>query len=177
MILYQQDKLSVRVLQKDDAELLVRWLSDPKVLEYYEGRDNAHDLDKVREHFYREDEATRCIVQYEEIDIGYIQFYPVLEEERRLYGYTDRQETLYGMDQFIGETQFWNTGIGTKLVASMRDYLMRRGVDAIVMDPQAWNHRALRCYEKCGFVKMKMLPSHERHEGEMRDCWLIEYRK
>lgn len=49
--------------------------------------------------------------------------------------------------------------------------------DKIVMDPQAWNERALRVYEKGGFVKKKYLEKHEMHEGELRDCWLIEYAK
>ena len=43
-------------------------------------------------------------------------------------------------------------------------------------DPQAWNERAIRCYEKCGFKKVKLLPKHELHEGEYRDCWQIEYK-
>ncbi len=43
------------------------------------------------------------------------------------------------------------------------------------MDPQAWNTRALRVYEKNGFKKKKYLEKHEMHEGELRDCWLIEY--
>ncbi|MEH1834506.1 MAG: GNAT family protein [Nostoc sp.] len=34
------------------------------------------------------------------------------------------------------------------------------------------NPRAIRCYEKCGFVKVKLLPAHELHEGEYSDCWL-----
>lgn len=49
--------------------------------------------------------------------------------------------------------------------------------DKIVMEPQAWNKRALRVYEKCGFVKKKYLTSHEWHEGAYRDCWVMEYRE
>lgn len=48
---------------------------------------------------------------------------------------------------------------------------------AVVMDPQTWNKRAIRCYEKCGIKKVKILPEHEFHEGRYRDCWLIEYKK
>jgi aminoglycoside 6'-N-acetyltransferase len=45
------------------------------------------------------------------------------------------------------------------------------------MDPQLRNKRALRCYEKCGFTPVKILPQHEQHEGIMEDCHLIEKRK
>lgn len=51
--------------------------------------------------------------------------------------------------QYYGGRAFWNRGIGQHL-----------------MDPQAWNERAIACYEKCGFRKVKLLPQHEWHEGE-----------
>ena len=44
-----------------------------------------------------------------------------------------------------------------------------------VMDPMTWNRRAIRCYEKCGYSKARILPQNELHEGEWHDCWLMEY--
>jgi len=49
------------------------------------------------------------------------------------------------------------------------------GANQIIMDPQAWNTRAIRCYEKAGFRKLKWLPNHELHEGQWRDCWLMVF--
>lgn len=43
----------------------------------------------------------------------------------------------------------------------------------VLIDPQVSNTRAIRCYEKCGFRKIKLLPRNELHEGEWRDCWLM----
>ncbi|WP_285889538.1 GNAT family N-acetyltransferase [Paenibacillus glycanilyticus] len=84
--------------------------------------------------------------------------------------------TLYGMDQFIGEPGYWNKGIGSELMKETVRYLtMERGAVKIAMDPQAWNARALRVYEKNGFKKVKLLEKHEWHEGEYRDCWLMVY--
>lgn len=177
MILYSHNKLVVRRLEETDAELLVKWLSDPKVLAYYEGRDRPHDLEMVKKHFLDEDKSiTRCIIQYDGQDIGYIQYYCITDEEREQYGYNDFLGPIFGMDQFIGESSMWNRGIGTELITSMVYYLKsHEDAEKIVMDPQAWNERALRVYEKAGFVKKKYLPSHEWHEGEYRDCWIIEY--
>lgn len=177
MILYEHNQLTIRRLEEADATLLVKWLSDPQVLAYYEGRDRPHDLEMVRERFFDEDESNnRCIIQYERRDIGYIQFYRITDEERDEYGYRDAPGAIFGMDQFIGETSLWNRGIGSKLISSMVRYLIdHEGAKQIVMDPQAWNERALRVYEKDGFVKKKYLQSHEWHEGEYRDCWIMEY--
>ncbi|MNI31402.1 Bifunctional AAC/APH [compost metagenome] len=176
MILFQEDLLSIRTLTESDASLLVKWLSDPQVLEYYEGRDRSHDLALVMEHFYKQEQSTtRCIIQYNGEEIGYLQFYIIDDEEKEEYGYTGFQGNVYGMDQFIGEVSYWNKGIGTLLIINVVKYLFQKGANKIVMDPQAWNHRALRVYEKCGFTKKKLLPEHEWHEGAFRDCWLIEY--
>lgn len=174
----QASSLRLRELEEEDAPLLVRWLSDPQVLMYYEGRDRPHDLALVRQHFYEDrGELVAGIIQHEERDIGYLQFYPIEEEERSLYGYDDPQEVIYGLDQFIGEVDCWNRGIGSALIRMMIRFLtVERGADRLVMDPQAWNERAIRVYEKCGFVKIKRLPQQEWHEGEYRDCWQMEYR-
>lgn len=174
----QSMRLKLRKLREADAPLLARWLSDPTVLAYYEGRDRPHDLALVQAHFYGDrGELVAGIIQHEERDIGYLQFYPVEDEERMLYGYDQADEVIYGMDQFIGEPDCWNRGIGRALIRMMIRYLTEEmGASRLVMDPQVGNARAIRVYEKCGFVKVKLLPRHEWHEGELRDCWQMEYR-
>ena len=175
-MIYRNDKITVRSITEADQQLLVDWLSNPEVLQYYEGRDRPHDFEMVRERFYLEDDETRCIVEYEGRAIGYIQFYQLADDSRQEYGYTDADGIIFGMDQFIGEPDYWNRGIGKQLVSSMRDYLVyQHQADKVVMDPQTWNARALACYEQCGFVKKKLLKEHELHEGQFRDCWLIEF--
>lgn len=175
MLLYKNTEITVRELEKTDEELLVDWLTNPELLEYYEGRDRPHNIEMVREHFYKCDEETRCIVEYEGKRIGYIQFYPLDEESRLVYEY-ESHENIFGTDQFIGEIDYWNSGIGKKLVKSMVEYLINHmKADRVVMDPQTWNERAIACYEKCGFKKVKLLKENEMHEGQLRDCWLIEY--
>lgn len=176
MMLFQNDKLVVRPLTFEDHLLLAKWLSDPIVLKYYEGRDNPFSEERVLEKFYGEnDETQRCIIEYEEVPIGYIQYYQLEDEDKKEYGYFDTV-IMYGMDQFIGEPDYWNRGIGQLLVRSMVQFLVEaKQAEKIVMDPQTWNERAIHCYEKCGFKKVQLLPKHELHEGEYRDCWLIEF--
>jgi len=169
--------LRVRALEESDKTLLAKWLSNPEVLQYYEGRDNPFDVEKVeREFFEDEDGTTQCLIEFEETPIGYVQFYEIDEEERKLYGFADSQDVIYGMDQFIGEVSYWNRGIGTMLVSSVVKYLIgEKGADRIVMDPRTQNERAIYCYEKCGFTKVKLLSKRELHERAYHDCWLMEY--
>ena len=176
-MLFQNEKLVVRQLEEKDQFLLAKWLSDPKVLEFYEGRDNPFSLEKVQNKFFSSDgQTSMCMVEYEGKEIGYIQFYELDEETKKEYGvYT---ENTYGTDLFIGETDYWNQGIGTLLISTMVTYLIEhKKASRIVMDPQTQNTRAITCYEKCGFKKLKLLPNQEFHEGKYQDCWLMEYQK
>ena len=81
------------------------------------------------------------------------------------------------MDQFIGEPDYWNKGIGTKYMKMVFEFLKKaRKADAVILDPHQDNKRALRMYEKAGFRIIRDLPKHELHEGKKRDCYLMEYR-
>ena len=175
-VLFKSGPLLVRELGESDVGLMAAWLSDPRVLEYYEGRDRPHDEARVREHFLARqgDSVTGCIVEYDQSPIGYIQYYLLTDAEKAGYGYP-RTLRVYGIDLFIGVPKLWERGIGTSLVTTTADYLFdSKEADSVVVDPQTWNTRAVRCYEKSGFKKVKLLPAHELHEGAMRDCWLME---
>ncbi|RDY69070.1 GNAT family N-acetyltransferase [Halobacillus trueperi] len=176
-MLFENGDLLVRQVVKEDHDVLSKWLSDPSVLEYYEGRDQPFNRSKIENEFISfGDEKTQCLVGYKGMKIGYIQYYELDKKMKGQYGYVDR--VVYGMDQFIGEVMYWNKGMGSLLVTSMVDYLFKnKCADRVVMDPQVRNERALRCYEKCGFRKVKLLPSHELHEGEYQDCWLMDIQR
>jgi aminoglycoside 6'-N-acetyltransferase len=176
MIFCKNDKLTIRNLEKKDKQILIKWLTDDKVLQYYEGRDNPHNEEMVEESFYKDGDKTPCIIEYLGNPIGYIQFYNISEEEIEEYGYTNFQGSIFGTDQFIGEPKYWNQGIGKDLMKLMIEFLTKeKGAKKIVLDPQTWNERAIKCYESCGFKKVKLMLKHELHEGELKDCWIMEY--
>ena len=89
-----------------------------------------------------------------------------------------KKKVIYGVDQFIGEPEFWGKGIGTDFMKLVLSYLFNdKSANAVILDPHADNKRAIRCYEKVGFKIVKSLPKHELHDGEMVDCYLMEYTK
>ncbi|MDQ0418330.1 aminoglycoside 6'-N-acetyltransferase [Croceifilum oryzae] len=170
--------ITLRLVSEDDVEILSKWLTNPDVLYFYEGRDQPQSPEQVRKQYmnHKDQREKRCIVEYDHEPIGYIQFYPLTDQEKKDIDYWE-EPNVWGMDQFIGETHYWNKGVGTRLISCMVDYLIHEiGAKAIVMDPQARNKRAIRCYEKCGFRKISFLPQHELHEGIDEDCWLLEYK-
>ena len=162
-----------------DAAALLKWMTDARVLEFYEGRDKRYTEELIREDFFEEnnDSVMKVIVEYDGVPIGYGQIHPMGGEDYGHYGYDNRNETVYCLDQFIGEPDYWNKGIGTEYIKLVLKFLgEEKQADAVVMDPHQENVRALKCYQKAGFRIIKCLPEHELHEGKMRDCYLMEYR-
>ena len=107
--------------------------------------------------------------------IGYIQMYPV-DSSGKLY-MAMKHHKMYGDGSIFGEPTYWGKGIGTKFVKAAITYILSEiGAEAIAMDPKVNNERAIKCYEKCGFKKVKILKEHELHEGVLEDCWMMEYK-
>ncbi len=177
LMLYTKGKIHIRPLEVKDTLTLAKWLSNPVVLEFYEGRDQVFTPEMIEDKFFnRKNGEIGCIVEFNNLEIGYLQYYPLDEETKLKYGYENSKELIYGTDQFIGETDYWNRGTGTELVQAVMEYLVGTlGAQRLVMDPMTWNERAIRCYEKCGYKKIRILPKNELHEGVYHDSWLVEY--
>jgi aminoglycoside 6'-N-acetyltransferase len=174
---HSQDSLKVRPLNHEDGPILYKWLNDPRVLAFYEGRDRTHGMEMIRDNFLSKTDINSilgCLVLWDGVPVGYIQIYPIQKEELHMYGYPETLR-VYGMDQFLGEAELWNQGIGTLLVGTVANWLLQnQGAERVIMDPRADNLRAIHVYEKCGFKRIKLLPHRELHEGKNHDCWLME---
>jgi RimJ/RimL family protein N-acetyltransferase len=103
-------------------------------------------LEKVALHYGAKDEAMRFVLvevkENLEKPIGYFQYY--LD-----YFASDG---LIGIDQFIGEENYLNKGVGTNTIKMFVEMIVRQhNPTAIIIDPSPENKRAIRCYEKVGF--------------------------
>ena len=97
--------------------------------------------------------------------IGYIQ-YGDLYAYRTLCPdpkgvFTNEPEGTFCVDLFIGEEDCINRGLGTETVSRFCAFLFQKPeCKRIVIDPAADNARAIRCYEKVGFRRLKTV-----HDG------------
>ncbi|MDF2066491.1 GNAT family N-acetyltransferase [Bacillus sp. Cr_A10] len=153
------NEILIRKMKQNDFELMVKWLNDPKVLEFYEESPTNYDkvVNKYGPRVEGKHYVNPCMIEFQNETIGYIQFYPIQENELIKYGYPQNQ-IIYGIDQFIGETQLWGKGIGTSMISMMVNYLsIHKSVSRVVLEVKNTNVRAISSYEKCGFKKMKEL--------------------
>jgi aminoglycoside 6'-N-acetyltransferase len=179
--LIQHGQHAIRLMrdQHDDYTILAHWLTDPIVLEYYEGRDNPFPLEHVQQKYAPRVQGLHATIPCFMLDtnqpIGYLQYYPLSAADCAAFD-LPATASAFGMDLFIGESTRWNRGLGTTYVQlAMRFLTGACAATHITLDPRADNLRAIRCYEKCGFQQRKHLPQHEYHEGAYRDSWLMVY--
>jgi RimJ/RimL family protein N-acetyltransferase len=131
-----------RPISSKDFPLLLEWLSKKHVQEWWDDEDDT--LEKVALHYGQNDDAERFILvetnEKFEKPIGYFQYY-----------FTE-EESVIGIDQFIGEEDYINRGIGEQAIELFVQMINgEHHPRSIILDPSPDNKRAIRCYEKVGF--------------------------
>lgn len=135
--------LSFRPLRVTEFPLLLTWLSKDHVKQWWNGGDDT--LEKVALHYGAEEPDLARFILVESTEgrerpIGYFQ-YCILSKE------------IIGIAQFIGEAGRINQGIGAAAITLFLEMIItKHKPQRITLDPHPENKRAIRCYEKVGFV-------------------------
>jgi RimJ/RimL family protein N-acetyltransferase len=138
-------------LRADHIELLAGWLRQPHVKEYWQEDD---DLQKLSDKFLNLSSrgVSAYIIHLDGAPIGYIQSYEASKVGSGWW--PDAQPGLFGIDQFIGIESMVGKGIGTAMIRQFTSDLFENPqVFEIITDPDPINARAIRAYEKVGFVR------------------------
>jgi RimJ/RimL family protein N-acetyltransferase len=156
-------RLKFRSLTSDDFPLMLEWLSKEHVKQWWD--DGEDTPEKVARNYGEEEGLERFIlVEAEESGekpLGYFQHYRV-------------PDGSIGIDQFIGEEDYINRGVGTKAIRMFVEMIMREHKPSrIILDPSPDNQRAIRCYEKVGF---RHYETKEGVEGGLAYMMQLDYR-
>lgn len=132
--------ISFRDLSSNDFLKLYEWCKQEFVYEWFEQRILSYDeIVNKYERKLKEGKQDLYIILYDDKDIGLVQ----------IYKYNDN---TYEYDLFIGEEEYLNKGIGTKVVNKVNSIIYDKyKVDSIILRPFKRNIRAIKCYLKCGF--------------------------
>lgn len=140
-----------------DLPMLHDWLNRPHIVEWWGGEQERPSLAEVFEQYspsaLAEESVTPYIALLGDEPIGYAQSYIALgcgdgwwEDE------TD--PGVRGIDQSLAHPEHLNQGLGTRMANALVERLFSDpAVTTIQTDPAPHNHRAIRCYEKAGFVR------------------------
>jgi RimJ/RimL family protein N-acetyltransferase len=147
------------------AEAIVRWGGDSEYLRLLDAEPtNRYSLKKMTEWIQKEQEK---------YPPSFYSFAIRTLEGDRLVGFTGLDGDAYpNGDAFvgigIGEREFWGKGYGTDALEVILRYAFQElNLRRVSLDTFEYNPRAIRCYEKVGFV----------HEGRARKFLLREGRR
>ena len=157
----RENHITLRLMTEQDLPMLHDWLNRPHIVEWWGGEAERPTLNDVLEHYLPRVLAKESVIPYiamlGEEPIGYAQSYVALGSGDGWW----EEETdpgVRGIDQSLANPTQLNKGLGTKLVRALVDRLFSDpSVTKIQTDPAPSNLRAVRCYEKAGFVQEKVI--------------------
>jgi len=149
--------MSFRPLAISDLPQLHAWLNRSHVLEFYGQRPTT--LEDVTHKYGPRLSPTSPVQPWlifmDSHPAGYVQWYwlvdlpPIVEGLCNLAG-------AAGLDVFIGESAWLGRGLGSAAIAAFIHEVLipEYGVERILVDPADTNTRAIRAYEKVGFLRV-----------------------
>ena len=144
--------LSYRAAAHGDVGLLVAWHADPDVSRYWDGE--TFTADELRGRLERPDVDT-WIVEDGGEPVGLLQSWWEPDPPRR-----------GGIDGFLIPSAR-GRGVMPVVARQLAAALLAEGWTEVTVDPYAWNERAIRAWEKAGFVEVSRgHPPDEDHSAE-----------
>jgi aminoglycoside 6'-N-acetyltransferase-1b/aminoglycoside 6'-N-acetyltransferase-2 len=148
-------------MTEHDLPMLHEWLNRPHIVEWWGGEEERPTLDEVIEHYrprvLAQESVTPYIAMLGAEPIGYAQSYVALGSGDGWWE-DETDPGVRGIDQSLANPHQLNKGLGTMLVRALVARLFSDPtVTKIQTDPAPNNLRAIRCYEKAGFVSQKII--------------------
>jgi aminoglycoside 6'-N-acetyltransferase len=140
-----------RPMTAADLPLIKRWLKMPHVIEWWGEPSEQYDLVSGD---LTHPAMDQYIVATGEREFAYIQCYRMTEWNT---GFGAQPDGTRGIDQMIGEPDMIERGHGSAFIRAFIEDLLAAGVPRVVTDPDPTNARAIRCYEKAGFTRDRLV--------------------
>lgn len=147
-------KVRLRVQERKDMEFFHKMYDDPKVqqfdLNYLAGFSREYmekDFDKTRKESLMDNGRERFVIEsLEGVPVGGINYF-MPNPLRNIF--------------MIGITiasDYWSCGYGQDAINTLLAYLfLKREAIKVELGVRETNSRAIRCYEKCGFIKESLI--------------------
>ncbi|NKB41027.1 MAG: peptide chain release factor N(5)-glutamine methyltransferase [Ilumatobacter sp.] len=182
-VAWEDGDLAVRHLHNttfDYADLL-RWLSAPQVLNWYEGREMT-DLAAVLTEYgpggRRERHGiTTCIIELDEHPVGYVQFSELGDSDKAAAFDLVDGRGVWSLDFLLGRPDLFGLGVDRAVCRAVAEFLIaERCATDVVLLPYIKNARLIAAYREAGFAGDHVVRGHELHEGVVRDAVRLHFR-
>lgn len=148
--------IAFRPLGVRDLPLLHDWLSRPHVAEWWQPTPTRSDVHAEFAPLIMDRTMVQPYIALRGgASLGYIQSY-VAKDAGDGWWPDERDPGVRGIDQFLADPTTLGQGLGTAMVRAFVEQLFADpAVTRIQTDPHPANGRAIRCYEKAGFRRVR----------------------
>ncbi len=146
-------------MSRADFPLLLDWLSRPHVAEWWSPTPGPAEIeDDVGPSVDGTSPVLCHIAMQDDVAIAFIQSYRPVECHVDGWWLDEHDPGVVGIDQFLADGTRLGVGIGTAMIrAFIARVFADPSVSRIQTDPDPSNARAVRCYEKVGFTRVREL--------------------
>ncbi len=158
----------LRGYEKSDADAMLRWASDEEVTRWL-GPPNLPASRAQQEKFIEMASASTDDAKFFAIET--LDGELVGDCGLRFINWKSRKAEFFIT---IGEKQFWDKGLGSDAVRIVtRLAFEKMNLNRLWLTVLVDNSRAVRCYEKCGFVHEGLLRQESYVDGKYRDVFMM----
>lgn len=155
----ESSSIYFRPLKEEDIVLLTEWLNREHLQKWWSAEKvTLKDVQKKYLPRISKDDAARpFIVMLDDRPAGYIQYY--FADKGDPGWWPDKPAAgVLGIDQFIADSSDLGQGLGTQIIIQFIQFLKEEiDIKEIRVDPHPDNFRAIRCYEKVGFIRKDII--------------------
>lgn len=159
------EKVYLRGFEREDLKNLYEWINDIKVTHYMFMGERPAIMKRLEENWEREIASPNDVVfaivdAKKELTIGSAGLYVI--------NFISRHAEFRII---IGEKEYWDKGVGTEVCRLMLEYAFSKlNLNKVWLGVNADNVRAVRSYEKAGFVKEGLLRQEIYRNGRYYDA-------
>jgi Acetyltransferases, including N-acetylases of ribosomal proteins len=161
-----RENIKLRPMTDDDFEILLKWNSDSDVLYWVEGDDiDSHSLADIQGIYGSVSQNAWCfIIEFSGTPVGEC-WLQKMNMPHIIEEFPD--DIIYRIDIMIGDKNYWNQGIGTRVIRMLTDFgFKKQKADKIFYLPGDYNKRSIRAAEKVGYIIHALIAVEENHKAK-----------
>ena len=166
--MFKGERINLRPQKKEDAEYIAKYQQDQDVLDNYFMGYNMPPLKEFAERWYER-------LTTEKEGYGFV----IENKQGEFIGTCHandmnmRNGTTY-LAIFIGHPDYRSKGYGTEAMKLFLNFMFNElGLRKVKLNVFAFNKRAIRCYEKCGFIIEGVFKQEIYRYGEYHDTYAM----
>ncbi|WP_257350360.1 GNAT family N-acetyltransferase [Pseudalkalibacillus decolorationis] len=165
-------KVELRPVSLEDFKRTYQWRNDEETAKLEAGTGLFHHSHVPLEQI--EDTYEKAIKKLDKRDAGEFSIYTQEENPKHIGLICYRELNIVArrctLGIGIGDKEYWGNGFGSDAMKALINYLFQTmNLNRVQLDTWSGNVRAIRSYEKCGFVVEGRLRNHAYIDGKYYD--------